>query len=236
MNPNLARRKEQQRDTKRHGTKTTCLVSYIRQEGGPNGRRLATDFFSKDAPKPDQTRVPESGLPLHPPVKSQESLIGTTALWGNRKAHSRVLLAGLLKSFIMKLFDRTIIAVFLGFGLTLGGAAPVSAAGNGGFQYYRDPATSSNLRVLVDRAQSDLRVAADLDHAKEDQRKRYSDAQGHLSTFDRKLTKGKFDKGELNKSIDKIKQILDKNVLQARMRDALMRDITDLRMVRDRRE
>jgi hypothetical protein len=136
----------------------------------------------------------------------------------------------------MKLIDRTMIAAFLGIGLTLGGAVSVSAAGSGGHQYYRDSAMSSHLRGLVDRTQSDLRAAADLEHAKEDQRKRYSDAQGHLSTFDRKLTKGKFDKGELNKSIDKIKEILDKNVLQASTRDALMSDIADLRMARDRRE
>lgn len=136
----------------------------------------------------------------------------------------------------MKLLDRTIIAAFLSIGLTLGGAVSVSAAGNGAYQYYRDPAVPSGLRRLINRTQNDLRAAADLEHSKEDQRKRYSDAQSHLSTFDRKLTKGKFDKGELNKSIDKIKQILDKNVLQASTRDALMRDITDLRIARDRRE
>ena len=136
----------------------------------------------------------------------------------------------------MKLLDRTVVAVFLGLVLTLGGAASLSAAENSGYQDYRDPAMSSDLRGLIDRTQSDLRAAADLERAKEDQRKRYSDAQGHLSTFDRKLTKGKFDKGELNKSIDKIKQILDKNVLQASTRDALMRDLADLRMARDRRQ
>ncbi|MFL6464020.1 MAG: hypothetical protein ACJ73N_06380 [Bryobacteraceae bacterium] len=136
----------------------------------------------------------------------------------------------------MKLIDRTMIAAFLGIGLTLGGAVSVSAAGNGGYQYYRDPAVPSGLRRLINRTQNDLHAAADLGQTKEDQRKRYSDAQGHLSTFDRKLTKGKFDKGELNKSIDKIKQILDKNVLQASTRDALMRDIADLRIARDRRE
>lgn len=136
----------------------------------------------------------------------------------------------------MKLFERTAIAAFLGIGLTLGGAASLNAAPNGRYQYYRDPAMPHDLRRIVDRTQNDLRAAADLEHSKEDQRKRYSDAQGHLSTFDRKLTKGKFDKGELNKSIDKIKQILDKNVLQASTRDALMRDIADLRIARDRRE
>jgi hypothetical protein len=137
----------------------------------------------------------------------------------------------------VKLLKRTTMAAFLGVGLTLGGAVSLASAANGGHQYYRDTAMPSNLRKLVDRTQSDLRAAADLvEHAKEDQRKRYSDAQGHLSTFDRKLTKGKFDKGELNKSIDKIKEILDKNVLQASTRDALMRDLQDLRIARDRRE
>ena len=136
----------------------------------------------------------------------------------------------------MRLLDRTMMAAFLGIGLTLGGAASLSAAGNGGYQYYRDPGMSYNLRGLIDRTQNDLRAAADLERAKEDQRRRYNDAQGHLSTFDRKLTHGRFDTGELNKSIDKIRQILDKNVLQARMRDALMRDLADLRIARDRRE
>jgi hypothetical protein len=120
--------------------------------------------------------------------------------------------------------------------MVLSGAASLSAAGQGGYQYYRDPSMSYNLRGLIDRTQNDLRAAAALEHTKEDQRQRYNDAQGHLSTFDRKLTRGKFDKGELNKSIDKIKQILDKNVLQASTRDALMRDLADLRMARDRRE
>ena len=136
----------------------------------------------------------------------------------------------------MKLLDRTIIAAFLNVGLTLSVAVSLSAAGQGGYQYYRNPIMSPNLRGLINRTQNDLRAAADLERAKENQRKRYSDAQGHLSTFDRKLTNGRFDKGELNKSIDKIKQILDKNVLQASMRDALIRDITDLRVARDRRE
>ncbi len=135
----------------------------------------------------------------------------------------------------MTRIDRTVAAGFLAIGLTFGSAAPMDAAG-GGYQYYRYPARSSDLRGLIDRTQNDLRAAANLEHAKEDQRKRYSDAQGHLSTFDRKLTKGKFDKGELNKSIDKINQILNKNVLQASTRDALRRDIADLRIARDRRE
>jgi hypothetical protein len=127
------------------------------------------------------------------------------------------------------------IASALGIGLTLGGAASLSAAGNSGYQDYRDPVMSADLRGLVDRTQSDLRAAADLERAKKKQVKRYREAQGHLSTFDRKLTHGKFDKAELNKSISKIQKILDKNVLQASTRDALIRDLSDLRIARDRR-
>jgi hypothetical protein len=123
----------------------------------------------------------------------------------------------------------------LGIGLILGGAVSLSATGQSGYQDYRDPAMSSDLRGLIDRTQNDLRAAADLEHPKKDQRQRYSDAQGHLSTFDRKLTRGKFDKGELNKAISKIKDILNKNVLQASTRDALTRDLSDLQAARARR-
>jgi hypothetical protein len=116
-----------------------------------------------------------------------------------------------------------------------GGVANLSAqAYHRGYQAY--PAAYTDLRGLVDRTQTDLRAAADLEHGKDDQRERYRKAQGHLSTFDRKLVHGKFDKGELGKAIDNIKEILDKNVLQPSSRDALMSDLTDLKVARDRRE
>jgi hypothetical protein len=137
----------------------------------------------------------------------------------------------------MRAFNRSIAAGCLTLGLTIGGAVSVAAAGNNDHRhYYGNRDSYDKLRDLVDRTQNDLRVAADLEHKKGDQRERYQDAQGHLSTFDRNLTKGKFDKGELDKSIDKIKQILDKNVLQASSRDALMRDLEDLRVARARRD
>lgn len=101
---------------------------------------------------------------------------------------------------------------------------------------YDNGAMQSRLRDVVDRTQSDLREAANLEHRKGDERDRYKDAQGHLSSFDRSLTKGKFDKGELDKSIGKIKEILDKNVLQASSRDMLLRDLTDLKFARARRD
>ncbi len=133
----------------------------------------------------------------------------------------------------MQLFNRSFGAVVLSVGLAIGGAVPLTAAANAWYQEY--PSPYGDLRGLVDRTQNDLRAAADLETNKEKERERYRSAQGHLSSFDRHLTKGHFDKGELHKSIDEIQSILDHNVLQASSRDALMRDVTDLKIARDRR-
>jgi hypothetical protein len=92
----------------------------------------------------------------------------------------------------------------------------------------------SELRSLVDRTQSDLRAASGLEHGNK-QRDRYHNAQDNLSKLDRKLSKGKFDKGALDHSIDDVKAILDHNTLQASSRDLLMRDLSDLKVARARR-
>ena len=132
----------------------------------------------------------------------------------------------------MKSLNGPLTVLLLTFGLATGSAVAVPAPRMTGYQEY--PAAHTDLRGLVDRAQSDLREAADLEHGNDKQRDRYRSAQGHLSTFDRHLTKGHFDKGELDKSIDSIKDILDHNTLQASSRDALLRDLEDLRIARDR--
>ena len=135
----------------------------------------------------------------------------------------------------MKAF-RSLQALVLTLGLSCGGAVALHAQAGAYSQDQDYPAPyGGGLRGLVDRTQSDLRAAEDVEHNKGDQRERYQHAQGHLSTFDRKLTHGKFDKGELDKSIDSIKDILDHNVLQASARDALLRDLQDLKVARDRR-
>jgi hypothetical protein len=133
----------------------------------------------------------------------------------------------------MKSLNGPLTVLLLTFGLATGSAVAVPAPGMSGYQEY--PAPHTDLRGLVDRTQSDLREAADLEHENDKQRDRYRSAQGHLSTFDRHLTKGHFDKSELDKSIDSIKDILDHNTLQASSRDALLRDVEDLRIARDRR-
>jgi predicted nucleic acid-binding Zn-ribbon protein len=91
----------------------------------------------------------------------------------------------------------------------------------------------SDLRSLVDKTQSDLRNASDLQHGNK-QNDRYHKAQDHLSKLDRSLSHGKYNKGALNDSIDVVKSILDHNTLQASARDALARDLTELKVARDR--
>jgi hypothetical protein len=85
----------------------------------------------------------------------------------------------------------------------------------------------------VDKTQSDLRNASDLQHGNR-QNDRYHKAQDHLSKLDRSLSHGKYNKGALNDSIDGVKSILDHNTLQASARDALARDLTELKIARDR--
>ena len=89
------------------------------------------------------------------------------------------------------------------------------------------------VREVVDRTQSDLRAAADLERSGEKEHGRYRDAQKDLSDFDRHVSKGHFDKDKLNHAIDRIKDILDHNTLQASSRDALTHDVEDLRIARD---
>jgi hypothetical protein len=136
----------------------------------------------------------------------------------------------------MKNFHRLLTTTCLGLGMMLAGGSgvPASAADWGLFRH--GDTNDNKLRDVVDRTQSDLRTAADLEPKHNDDHNRYKNAQGHLSTFDRKFVKGKFDKGELEKALDGLKDILDHNVLQASTRDNLMKDMTDLKIARDRRE
>ena len=125
------------------------------------------------------------------------------------------------------------LAVFsLSLGMAVGVAPSLVAAPGAWFQYGEG---YENVRALVDRTQTDLRQSQELEHNNGDQRERYRNAQGHLSTFDRHMTKGHFDKGELDKAIHDIQSVLDNNSLQASARDALLRDVQDLRAVRERR-
>lgn len=91
------------------------------------------------------------------------------------------------------------------------------------------------LRGLVERTQADLNSAAGMAHGKS-QVDRYQHAEDELSSFDRKLSKGHFDKDRLDKAIENIKSVLEHNTLDPGLRDALRRDLTDLRMARERHD
>lgn len=92
-------------------------------------------------------------------------------------------------------------------------------------------------RDLIARVQNHLKKAADFGNhgdikkVKRDEKEieRYRNAQRSASDFDRHLSKGKYDKGELDSLIGDIKNILDHNTLESQDRDALTDDIRDLR-------
>jgi len=88
-------------------------------------------------------------------------------------------------------------------------------------------------RNLIDRTQDDLRRAADFERHNGKETSRYENAQKHLSDFDRELTRGHFDKGRLDDAIGDMKDVMDHNTLAPEARDALQRDLGDLRGMRE---
>jgi hypothetical protein len=90
-----------------------------------------------------------------------------------------------------------------------------------------------DVRVTVDRTQTDLRRAQDFERQHGKEITRYANAQKHLSDFDRDFTRGHFDKGKLNTAIDDLKNVVDHNTLDPQNRDALTADLRDLRVMRE---
>jgi hypothetical protein len=132
----------------------------------------------------------------------------------------------------MKTAGKFVTGLVLASGLSTLTAIAMAAGPAAYFQQYREP---EGIRGLIDRTQSDLRAAEDVvDPKNSKDRERYRNAQKNLSDLDRHFTKGKYDKGELDRSIGDIQSILDHNTLQASSRDALLRDIEDLRVARAR--
>jgi len=92
-------------------------------------------------------------------------------------------------------------------------------------------------RDLIARVQTHLKRAADFGNhgdvkkVKRDEKEieRYRNAQKKASDFDRNLSKGKFDKGELDSLIGDLKNVIEHNTLESQDRDALTDDIRDLR-------
>ena len=117
---------------------------------------------------------------------------------------------------------------------------PYGGYPNGGYpgQGYGNPGyggPSAQLRGVVNRTQNDLRYAAGLPTRNGNGRQRIAEAEGHLSSLDRKLSEGRMSRSELNKAIDKLRSILHKNVLEGGSRNALQRDLDELQMAREYR-
>jgi hypothetical protein len=99
-------------------------------------------------------------------------------------------------------------------------------------------------RDLIARVQTDLQRAAEFATSgnaikiKKDEKQieRYRNAQRSASNFDRKLSQGKFDKGDLDDTINDLKNVVEHNTLQSEDRDALNADLRDLRILRAARE
>ncbi len=90
-------------------------------------------------------------------------------------------------------------------------------------------------RELVNRVHNDLDRASQLSAKSDKETERYQKAQQRLSDFDRKLSKGKFDKGKLDEAIDHVKEVVEHNTLSPEARDALTLDLRDLRQLRETR-
>ncbi len=91
-------------------------------------------------------------------------------------------------------------------------------------------------RDLLARVQTNLQHAAQVEHNAKKDTTRYDNALRHLSDFDRKLSKNKFDKDKLDQVIDDIKNVVNNNTLSPDARDALTADLQDLRALRSRHD
>lgn len=140
----------------------------------------------------------------------------------------------------MKIFNCLLAATFsigLGLAVTSGTAAIAAPAPQYGSQMpdygYGPNGPHPALRSLIERTQNDLRMARRLEpNNNEDAMERYNNAQKNLSSFDRKLFRGQFDKDKLGHIIGDLKNILKKNTLQVSSRNALTQDLAQFEVVK----
>lgn len=123
-------------------------------------------------------------------------------------------------------------------GLTVTAVGPAAASpyfqASYGQAPYGEEQGPMQLQQLIARTQTDLRAAQEYATSGK-QRDRIKDAEKHLSDFDKRLTRGHWDKGNLKDAISTVQNVLDHNTLNAADRDRLRHDVEELRMVRDQR-
>jgi hypothetical protein len=86
---------------------------------------------------------------------------------------------------------------------------------------------------LVDRVHADLNRAYGGWRFSHQDRRRLNRAEKELRDFAIKWNRGRFDKGELDEAIESIQHVVDSNRMPERDRDALLRDLAELRGMRE---
>ena len=98
-------------------------------------------------------------------------------------------------------------------------------------QYYQSPAfqNPNQDRSLFNRARADLDRAALYPYQSRSDRKRFDEAKRDMFDFAARFDQGRYEKHELDKAIDRIQSVLNRNSLDSRDRGALDEDIRRMR-------
>lgn len=87
--------------------------------------------------------------------------------------------------------------------------------------------------ALIGRVHEDLDHGYAVWHLRGGDRARLTHAERQLRDFAEHWQHGKFDKGNLDRSIGDVQKVIDDNHLSGRERDALWRDVEELRHMRE---
>jgi hypothetical protein len=90
-----------------------------------------------------------------------------------------------------------------------------------------------SVSALVDQVHADLNRSYEGWRFASGDRKRLDHAEHELRDFAKKWYRGRFDKGELDESIESIQHVVDNNHMPPRDRDALYDDLAQLRGMRE---
>jgi hypothetical protein len=95
------------------------------------------------------------------------------------------------------------------------------------------PYEPSSVNALVEKVHTDLNQGYEHWRLSGADKNRLNNAEKKLRDFAHEWERGKFNKGELDESISAIQHVLDNNHLAGAERDALWRDVEDLRHMRE---
>jgi hypothetical protein len=112
-------------------------------------------------------------------------------------------------------------------------ASGLLLTGIGRAQFGPGPKYEPNeVTALVDQVHTDLNHAYGVWHFSDDDRERLNRAEKDSREFAQKWAKGKFDKGQLDGVISSIQHVLDNNKMPEDARDAISKDLAQLRNMR----